>query len=118
MHDDIVVPPRKKVLNVGGNDRKIPIPPYFDGWEHLLLDIDPTGAPDILCDARELISLEAAQFDAIYSARGMMLALGCIQALKCDTNKCPVGIATQDSQLIIGLVVEEKDKPKHLLPLR
>lgn len=48
--------------------------------------------------------------DAVYSARGMMMAMGCIQALKCDTNKCPVGIATQDPQLIVGLVVEEKYK--------
>ncbi len=48
--------------------------------------------------------------DAIYSARGMMMALGCIQALKCDANKTPVGITTQDPQLTVGLVVDEKDK--------
>ncbi len=48
--------------------------------------------------------------DAIYCARGMMLALGCIQAVKCNTNKCPVGIATQDPGLIVGLVVEDKNK--------
>lgn len=29
--------------------------------------------------------------DVCNSARGMMLALGCIQALRCDTNKCPRG---------------------------
>jgi glutamate synthase domain-containing protein 2 len=34
--------------------------------------------------------------DLCNSARAMMFALGCIQALKCNTNKCPTGIATQD----------------------
>ena len=48
--------------------------------------------------------------DIIYSARGMMFALGCIQALKCDSNKCPTGITTQDEGLMVGLVVEEKNK--------
>jgi glutamate synthase domain-containing protein 2 len=42
--------------------------------------------------------------DACYSARGMMLALGCIQALKCNSNECPVGVATQKPSLMVGLV--------------
>jgi glutamate synthase domain-containing protein 2 len=46
--------------------------------------------------------------DACYSARAMMLAVGCIQALQCNTNKCPVGVATQDPKLTVGLVVEDK----------
>lgn len=46
--------------------------------------------------------------DACYSARGMMLALGCIQALKCNSNSCPVGVATQDPNLTIGLVPKQK----------
>ena len=46
--------------------------------------------------------------DVCYSARGMMLALGCIQALECNKNTCPTGIATQDSSLINGLVVSDK----------
>lgn len=46
--------------------------------------------------------------DACYSARGMMLALGCIQALLCNTNKCPTGITTQDPKLTKGLVVQDK----------
>ena len=47
--------------------------------------------------------------DACYSARGMMFALGCIQALRCNSNHCPVGIATQDPQLTAGLVVTAKN---------
>ncbi len=46
--------------------------------------------------------------DLFYSARGMMLALGCIQARRCNSNACPVGVATQDPGLMRGLVVEPK----------
>lgn len=46
--------------------------------------------------------------DCCNSARGMMFALGCIQALKCDTNECPTGVTTQDPNLTRGLVVEDK----------
>ena len=43
-----------------------------------------------------------------YSARAMMMAVGCIQALRCNTNDCPTGVATQDKALAKGLVVEDK----------
>lgn len=46
--------------------------------------------------------------DACYSARGMMFALGCIQALQCDSGKCPVGIATQDQKLYKGIDITDK----------
>lgn len=46
--------------------------------------------------------------DACNTARGMMLALGCIQALKCHTNNCPTGVTTNDPKLVRGLNVEEK----------
>lgn len=62
---------QRRVLNVGGNSKAIPIPPHYDGWDHLLLDIDPTGKPDIVCDARELRSLESSRFDAIYCSHNL-----------------------------------------------
>lgn len=46
--------------------------------------------------------------DLCNSARGMLFSLGCIQALKCNTNHCPTGVATQDSSLMRGLVVTDK----------
>jgi len=46
--------------------------------------------------------------DICNSARGMMLALGCIQALRCETNKCPTGVTTNDPSLMRGLHVEDK----------
>jgi SAM-dependent methyltransferase len=60
-----------RVLNVGGNSKAIPIPAHFAGWEHLLLDIDPRGEPDVVCDARELVSLAASQFDAVYCSHNL-----------------------------------------------
>jgi glutamate synthase domain-containing protein 2 len=46
--------------------------------------------------------------DAVNIARGMLFSLGCIQARKCDSDKCPTGVATQDPALFKGLVVEDK----------
>ncbi|MBT5659220.1 MAG: FMN-binding glutamate synthase family protein [Rhodospirillaceae bacterium] len=46
--------------------------------------------------------------DYCNSARGMMFALGCIQAKRCHTNNCPVGVATQDPLRAKALVVEDK----------
>lgn len=46
--------------------------------------------------------------DIIMSARSMMMAIGCIQALKCNSNHCPVGVATQDPHLMAGLDPTDK----------
>ena len=44
--------------------------------------------------------------DICNSARAM--SIGCIQALRCNNNTCPVGVATQDKKLIQGLDVDDK----------
>jgi glutamate synthase domain-containing protein 2 len=46
--------------------------------------------------------------DLCNTARGMMFAVGCIQALRCNTNQCPTGVATQDPDLVRGLDVIDK----------
>jgi glutamate synthase domain-containing protein 2 len=46
--------------------------------------------------------------DTCNCARAMMMALGCIQALECNKNTCPTGVATQDPYYMKGLVVEDK----------
>lgn len=56
----------------------------------------------------DIAKLLAIGADGCYSARGMLLALGCIQARRCNNNKCPTGVATQDPGLIAGLVVDDK----------
>lgn len=61
----------KRVLNVGGNHKDIFLPPMYAEFEHLVLDIDPRGSPDIVCDARNLITLESDQFDAVYCSHNL-----------------------------------------------
>jgi glutamate synthase domain-containing protein 2 len=46
--------------------------------------------------------------DMCNCARAMMMALGCIQALECNKNTCPTGVATQDPKFTKGLVVDDK----------
>ncbi len=46
--------------------------------------------------------------DWVNSARGFMFAVGCIQSQSCHTNKCPTGVATQDSLRQRAVVVPEK----------
>jgi glutamate synthase domain-containing protein 2 len=56
----------------------------------------------------DIIAKIAMGADMCNSARGMMFALGCIQALQCHANTCPTGVATQNPELVKGLVVEHK----------
>src|SRR5690554_4749434 len=56
-------------------------------------------------DIMKMIALGA---DACYSARGMMFSLGCIQALVCNKDTCPAGVATQNPNLYKGLDVNKK----------
>ena len=46
--------------------------------------------------------------DLTQSARAMMLSIGCIHAQLCNTNICPVGIATQNKHLMKGLDPADK----------
>lgn len=67
----------------------------------------------IICSGKivtgfDIIKTLSTGADLCNSARGMMFALGCIQALECHKNTCPTGVATQDPKLVKGLVPEEK----------
>lgn len=61
----------KRVLNVGGNSRAIALPAPYHDYQVVLLDIDPAGEPDIVCDARELATLEPGTFDAVYCSHNL-----------------------------------------------
>lgn len=50
-----------------------------------------------ILSAFSVVKTLAIGADVCNSARAFMFALGCIQALKCNTNKCPTGVATQVS---------------------
>ena len=56
-------------------------------------------------DAAYALALGA---DLVSVARGFMLSLGCIQALRCHTNECPTGVATQSAWRQRGLVPSRK----------
>ncbi len=56
----------------------------------------------------DLVKNIALGADMCNAARAMMISLGCIQALECNTNTCPTGVATQDPKLWKGLNVDDK----------
>jgi len=60
--------------------------------------------------AARLMKMLALGADLCNSARGFMFSLGCIQALRCNTNTCPTGITTHDRSLVRGIVVPEKSE--------
>lgn len=61
-----------------------------------------------LVTATEVAWALCAGADIVTSARGFMFALGCIQALKCDENTCPSGVATHKKRLQAGLNPADK----------
>lgn len=57
-----------------------------------------------------MVRVIALGADMVNSARAMMMAIGCIQALECNNNTCPVGVTTQNKSLMKGLDVDDKAK--------
>ncbi|MGD9917935.1 MAG: FMN-binding glutamate synthase family protein [Paenirhodobacter sp.] len=66
------------------------------------------GASGKLVTAFDIAKALALGADWANSARGFMFAIGCIQAQACHTNRCPVGVATQDKARSRALVVPDK----------
>ncbi len=89
-------------------------------WENgLVFAVDTLRKYDLKKDIKVITSTKIINgFDIIKalclgadlcnSARAMMMALGCIQALECHLNTCPTGITTNNERLMRGLVVQEK----------
>lgn len=67
------------------------------------------SAGKLVTAGKQLMALSAGA-DAVYTARGFMLSLGCIQALQCHSNTCPVGITTHNPKLKQGLDIEIKSE--------
>ena len=57
-----------------------------------------------------LVKSIALGADYCSTARAMMLSIGCIHAQLCNTNTCPVGVATQNKALMKGLNVADKSE--------
>ena len=66
-----VVATGPRVFNVGGGTKEYAIPSRYKDWQHVLLDIDPAGKPDVVCDARQLTSLPGGQYDAVYCSHNL-----------------------------------------------
>jgi glutamate synthase domain-containing protein 2 len=69
------------------------------------IKIIASGKASTSFDIIKLISMGA---DTVNAARAFMFSLGCIQARECNKNTCPVGIATQNKELIGALNPAEK----------
>ena len=66
------------------------------------------GAAGKIVSAFDIAAVLGLGVDWTNAGRGFMFALGCIQSLSCHTNRCPVGVATQDPLRQRALVVSDK----------
>ena len=66
------------------------------------------GASGKVASGVDIVSRVCQGADFLLAARAMMFAVGCIQALKCHTNRCPTGVATQDPSRTRALDVPDK----------
>jgi len=73
-----------------------------------LRDTIRVGASGKVASGIDIVSRVCQGADFTMSARAMMFAVGCIQAMKCNTNHCPTGVATQDPARARALDVTDK----------
>jgi glutamate synthase domain-containing protein 2 len=74
---------------------------------NLRKDIKLIGSGKVI-SSFDIIKFLALGADSVNSARAMMFALGCAQAMKCNTNECPTGVTSMEPDLVRGLVVKDK----------
>lgn len=83
-----------------------------------LVGVDLRQHIRLICSGKIITGFDMASkialgADICNSARGMMFALGCVQSLRCNTNECPTGVATQDPGRTYALKVSEKAPRVH-----
>ncbi|QBJ97688.1 FMN-binding glutamate synthase family protein [Rhodococcus sp. ABRD24] len=71
------------------------------------------GASGKVASGSDVVKRIIQGADFTLAARAMMFAVGCIQAQACHTNRCPVGIATQDPARAQALDVPDKTARVH-----
>ncbi|MBN4056365.1 hypothetical protein JYT20_01455, partial [Rhodothermus sp. AH-315-K08] len=90
--------------------------PGTDAWAFVHGVLVSTGLRDEvrvfasgkILTAFHMVRAMALGADGCTSARGMMLAMGCIQGLRCNDDSCPTGVATQNPALYHGMVPKDK----------
>jgi glutamate synthase domain-containing protein 2 len=90
--------------------------PFKLGFAHAFAHFARAGIADqvVWIGAGRLGFADAGAFafslgcDMVNVGREAMLAIGCIQALRCHTDRCPTGVATQNRWLMRGLDPDEK----------
>jgi len=99
-----------RVLNVGGGANRT-VPSIYAGWDQDLLDINPNVKPDILCDAKELRTLNAGKYDAVFCSHNLehfhrhevpAVLAGFLHVLKRDGF---AHIAVPDMEAVLGELV-------------
>lgn len=71
------------------------------------------GASGKVATGADMVKRLLQGADYTNAARAMMFAVGCIQAQRCHTNKCPVGVTTQDPRRARALDVGDKSQRVH-----
>ncbi|MDQ2894708.1 MAG: FMN-binding glutamate synthase family protein [Actinomycetota bacterium] len=66
------------------------------------------GCSGKVATGSDIVKRLAQGADYCNAARAMMMAVGCIQSQRCNTNQCPVGVATQDPKRSRALNVPDK----------
>ncbi len=56
------------VVNVGCGPRGGNLPPYFEGWRELRVDIDESALPDVLADLTDLSPIPTGAADAVWAS--------------------------------------------------
>ncbi|MEV5608965.1 FMN-binding glutamate synthase family protein [Streptomyces sp. NPDC052225] len=71
------------------------------------------GASGKVATGADIVKRLLQGADFTNAARAMMFAVGCIQAQRCHTNTCPVGVTTQDPRRVRALDVDDKAARVH-----
>jgi glutamate synthase domain-containing protein 2 len=66
------------------------------------------GASGKVATGSDIVKRLAQGADYTNAARAMMQAVGCLQTQRCNTNECPVGVATQDPKRARALNIPDK----------
>ena len=75
------------------------------------------GASGKVATGADIVKRLVQGADYTNAARAMMFAIGCLQAQRCHTNTCPVGVTTQDPRRVRALDVADKAQRVHRFQL-